>query len=233
MKQIFICYSRKDGKIKQRLKRDLLEELNKNLIKGEYNIWDDQHIPTGDGWYNKILKELKSSEAAILLISKNFLSSKFINFTELPLLVKQNQDEKLKLIPIVIEKCSWKKNEQLKKIQCDQLSDMHKGAILRFYYGLYKCIKGEITTYEYRYLVEKVCEALLVDMISPAAPNDLNCTESPVRIENKHEKNPHWHLTIDRLNQYLIVKHYTEEMLQKRTPKSFIFLWYGEEGQGV
>jgi hypothetical protein len=44
---------------------------------------------------------------------------------------------------------------------------------------------------------------------------------------------PHWHLKIDRVRQYNDVFAQTEHMIREQKPKSRVFVWYGEEGQGV
>ncbi len=44
---------------------------------------------------------------------------------------------------------------------------------------------------------------------------------------------PHWHLKIDRVNQYNAVIAQTRLMMRERKPKSLAFVWYGQEGQGV
>lgn len=44
---------------------------------------------------------------------------------------------------------------------------------------------------------------------------------------------PHWHLKIDRVSQYNSVIAQTRLMLREQKPKSLVFVWYGEEGQGI
>jgi hypothetical protein len=44
---------------------------------------------------------------------------------------------------------------------------------------------------------------------------------------------PHWHLKIDRVSQFSYVVAQTRLMLREKKPKSLIFVWYGQEGQGI
>ncbi|MCP4213719.1 MAG: hypothetical protein GY765_03635, partial [bacterium] len=44
---------------------------------------------------------------------------------------------------------------------------------------------------------------------------------------------PHWHLKIDRVSQFSYVVAQTRLMLREKKPKSLVFVWYGEEGQGI
>ncbi len=56
--------------------------------------------------------------------------------------------------------------------------------------------------------------------------------EAPKR-RDRITQDPHWHLKIDRVNQYNAVVAQTLLMLRERKPKSIVFVWYGQEGQGV
>ncbi|MCP4105056.1 MAG: hypothetical protein GY749_05905 [Desulfobacteraceae bacterium] len=44
---------------------------------------------------------------------------------------------------------------------------------------------------------------------------------------------PHWHLKIDRVSQFSHVVAQTRLMLREKKPKSLVFVWYGQEGQGI
>jgi len=44
---------------------------------------------------------------------------------------------------------------------------------------------------------------------------------------------PHWHLKINRVSQYNSVIAQTRLMLREQKPKSLVFVWYGQEGQGI
>jgi hypothetical protein len=46
-------------------------------------------------------------------------------------------------------------------------------------------------------------------------------------------QDPHWHLKIDRVSQYNAVIAQTLLMLNEQKPKSLVFTWYGEQGQGI
>lgn len=52
-------------------------------------------------------------------------------------------------------------------------------------------------------------------------------------IAGKFPRDPHWHLKIDRVRQYNDVIAQTRLMIREQKPKSLVFVWYGDEGQGV
>ncbi len=85
MNRIFISYSHKDEKWKDRL----VKQLEVLQIKGDVEAWDDRRIKAGEDWYVEIQKALKHADAAVLLVSADFLTSGFILTEEVPTLLKQ------------------------------------------------------------------------------------------------------------------------------------------------
>lgn len=74
MNKIFISYSHKDEAWKDRLVTQLGVLQMQDLLE----VWDDRRIGGGDDWLPAIENALNSCNVAILLISANFLTSKFI-----------------------------------------------------------------------------------------------------------------------------------------------------------
>ena len=70
MKDIFICYSRKD--------RDFVDKLNKWLMSQNHSIWQDLlKIVGGDEWRKEIEEGIESSCIFLCVISSNSLESKY------------------------------------------------------------------------------------------------------------------------------------------------------------
>jgi hypothetical protein len=59
----------------------------------------------GAKWREKIEEALEATSVAILLISKYFLASKFINEVELPHLLEAAKKRGLEIIPVVLSPC--------------------------------------------------------------------------------------------------------------------------------
>lgn len=102
-KSLFISYSQKDKKWKDYLVKHLKPLKNENLL----DFWDDQKIQAGDDRKEAIIKAINRAKIAIVLISANSLDSPFIREEEIPLLLKLRSENKLHIIPIIAEPCSW------------------------------------------------------------------------------------------------------------------------------
>ena len=92
-KTIFVSYSHAD--------RPWLEKLRKFLTvieqQGVMQFWDDSQLEVGVPWEDQVKKILDSNQGGLLLVSQEFLSSKFIKETELPKLLDQAEQEGKKI----------------------------------------------------------------------------------------------------------------------------------------
>ncbi|MCZ7361108.1 MAG: toll/interleukin-1 receptor domain-containing protein, partial [Candidatus Methanoperedens sp.] len=79
---VFISYSHKDEIWKDRLVTHLgvLEQ------EGLLDLWDDRRIGAGEDWEREIQKAMAKASVAVLLISADYLNSKFILGEEVPTL---------------------------------------------------------------------------------------------------------------------------------------------------
>jgi len=100
---IFISYSHKDEEWKDRL----LTHLGNMENEGVLDIWNDRRIEAGDDWYKEIEYAISVASIAILLISADFLASKFIISEEVPRLLERNTKAGLRIIPIILRPCNW------------------------------------------------------------------------------------------------------------------------------
>ncbi len=80
---IFISYSHSDKPWLAKLKTFLTVLEQKGVIK----FWDDGELKPGVPWEDQIREALDSAKAGLLLVSQEFLASKFITETELPRLL--------------------------------------------------------------------------------------------------------------------------------------------------
>ncbi|MGB9293821.1 MAG: TIR domain-containing protein [Desulfobaccales bacterium] len=100
---IFISYSHKDETWKDRL----VTHLNVLQYQENLEIWDDRRIEAGENWFLEIEAALNASSIALLLISANFLTSKFITEEEVPRLFQRRAQDGVRLIPVILQPCAW------------------------------------------------------------------------------------------------------------------------------
>jgi hypothetical protein len=80
---IFISYSHADESWKDRV----VTQLRALESEGHFDVWEDRQLPVGEDWYPEIEKALTNASVAILLISAEFLTSRFIQGEEVPRLL--------------------------------------------------------------------------------------------------------------------------------------------------
>jgi len=133
-KQVFICYSRKDKKWKDRIVKHLtLLEMQDELI-----AWDDGKIKPGANWEEEIEQALSRATVALLLVSADFLISDFITKKEIPTLLKKHQEKGVTILPVLLYPCMWNKVDWLKKMQF-----FHREKVLGKYESDDKKVKRE------------------------------------------------------------------------------------------
>ncbi len=108
---IFISYSHRDERLKERLATHL------SVLRGRLDVWDDRRLRAGDNWYAEIEAAIESADVAVMLISADFLSSDFISKEEVPRLLKRLQEDGLAMVPILVRSCAWKEIPWLSAMQ--------------------------------------------------------------------------------------------------------------------
>jgi hypothetical protein len=113
-KSIFISYAHEDERWLRKL-RPHLESLVQDVA--EISYWDDGKIKTGEDWRQEIRNQLSVARAALLLVSADFLASKFIRNDELPTLLSQAESRKTRLYCLIVRPCRFDKVAILSRFQ--------------------------------------------------------------------------------------------------------------------
>ena len=112
MTTVFISYSHKDEVWKDRL----VTHLGVLQQEGLLDLWDDRRIGAGGNWYQKIEEAIARASVAVLLVSADFLTSKFILSKEIPDLLERRDKEGLRIFPVIIRPCAWKRVKWLARM---------------------------------------------------------------------------------------------------------------------
>jgi len=99
----FISYSHKDAKWLDKL-NVMLTPLTRNGMP----VWSDQKIKPGALWADELRRALADTKVAILLVSPDFLASKFIDENELPPLLAEAERGGLVILWIPIHFSNYK-----------------------------------------------------------------------------------------------------------------------------
>jgi hypothetical protein len=102
---VFISYSHKD----EAEKEELVAHLGVLQGEGLIDVWVDDRIAAGRDWAADIDQAIAQARVAILLVTKNFLSSRFILETEAPRLLERRTGEGLTVFPVIARPCAWRR----------------------------------------------------------------------------------------------------------------------------
>lgn len=100
---LFISYSHADEGVKTELIKHL-EPLKKlSLIE----TWHDRKLKPGDEWEKVISKELEKADIILLLVSIDFINSKYCYDIELDKALERHEQKTAVVIPIIVRNCLW------------------------------------------------------------------------------------------------------------------------------
>ncbi|MCB0386511.1 MAG: TIR domain-containing protein [Bdellovibrionales bacterium] len=108
---VFVCYAHKDNEAPNPTYRwldRLLEQLAPLAIQNQVTAWSDKDLETGQDWHQRIQQTLKTTKAAVLLVSPSFLASKYIRNSELPVLLKNAKEKGVIILPVILRHCLFK-----------------------------------------------------------------------------------------------------------------------------
>ena len=101
--KVFISYSHKDEEIKNELDNHLVGLSRSELI----DVWNDRQLIAGEEWDETIIEELKAADIIILLVSVNFLNSKYIWEKEVAIAMERHKAKTARVIPVIASSCDF------------------------------------------------------------------------------------------------------------------------------
>ena len=110
---VFISYSHQDKLYLDRL----LIHLRPLERSGLIDPWSDLRILGGSLWKTEIERGLARANAAVLLVSADFLASSFIVENELPPLLARAEKDGVRILPVIVKPCRFTRDSTLSVFQ--------------------------------------------------------------------------------------------------------------------
>ncbi|MEH1883939.1 toll/interleukin-1 receptor domain-containing protein [Nostoc sp.] len=101
--RVFISYSHRD----ELLRDSLATHLSNLQWQGIISSWYDRQLTAGTEWDDKIKTELESADIILLLISPDFIASKYCRDIEIPMALQQHESKKAYVLPVILRPFDW------------------------------------------------------------------------------------------------------------------------------
>lgn len=103
MARIFFSYSHKD----EALRNELETHLVMLQREGRIETWHDRKITAGDEFAGAIDAKLDSAEIVLLLVSPDFLASRYCYDVEVQRAMSRHEQGLARVIPVILRPCDW------------------------------------------------------------------------------------------------------------------------------
>src|SRR5438034_6829052 len=111
--EVFISYAHADEALRKELEKHLSLLQQRGLIAS----WHDRLIPAGAEWSDEIDAHLNSAQMILLLISADFLASRYCYSIEMKRALERSQAGEARVIPIILRPVDWEHEPSLSKLQ--------------------------------------------------------------------------------------------------------------------
>lgn len=101
--ELFFSYAHEDKNLRARIDKHLSMLVQEGLIAQ----WYDEEIMPGSVWNDEIRKHLEQSQIILLLVSADFLASKYIWDVEIKEALKRHEAGTARVLPIILHPCDW------------------------------------------------------------------------------------------------------------------------------
>lgn len=130
--RIFISYSHVDMPYWEEFQKYIRLSQDKGIL----DVWSDQRIKASQDWHQEIQQAVDSAGVAVLLISQDFLNSRYIREHELPPLLKARAEEKIALTCLFLHPSNVDREEfddgrgnRVKLTDCQGLNTLDKPVV--------------------------------------------------------------------------------------------------------
>jgi len=101
--KIFVSYCHKDEVLRLELAKHLAPLERTGLLR----VWHDRRIDPGAEWEKEIASELESADIVLLLVSADFISSRYCYEAEMDRALHLHDEGSVVVIPVILRSCVW------------------------------------------------------------------------------------------------------------------------------
>ena len=101
--ELFLSYSHKDEDLRKKLETHLMSLQHQNVIR----TWHDGKISPGAEWEKEIHANLERAQIILLLISADFIASKYCYGVELSRALERHRAGQVRVVPVILRPCDW------------------------------------------------------------------------------------------------------------------------------
>lgn len=109
--KVFISYAHEDSEYADDVRKHLATRLRSEAL-----VWVDTEIQAGDEWEAKLESALCASNCALMLLSVDYLNSRYIAERELPRMLEE-RTKGMRIVPVLVRECSWCEDERIATMQ--------------------------------------------------------------------------------------------------------------------
>src|SRR5437763_2990671 len=102
--KIFFCYAHEDEALLNKLKA----QLRHLQWQGFIDIWHDRDISAGTEWEQEISKQLDTADIIFLLVSSDFMNSKYCYSIEMKRALERHERKETCVIPVILRPVYWR-----------------------------------------------------------------------------------------------------------------------------
>jgi internalin A len=104
---LFICYAHAN----ERVVKQLRPSLTVLARRGYLTPWQDTDLVPGEDWDETIKERLSKAQVVLLMVSRQFLASKYITEQERPLAMQLLAARQAVVVPVLLSPCSWQEED--------------------------------------------------------------------------------------------------------------------------
>ena len=102
--KVFISYAHEDDKLCEEFVKYLSQLRHDSLIED----WHDRRLTGGSEWEGQIDEHLDTADIVVLLVSQDFLNSRYCYDVEMKRALDRHKQRKTRVVPVILKPCDWK-----------------------------------------------------------------------------------------------------------------------------